>query len=96
MDWAIEIAQRVGLPLRIAAKIDQVDREYFDDAIRPLLSLPDVEYPGEINDAEKAFSRRGGQLFPIDGPEPRIVDDRGTANGTPVAAFRHGAVPEDR
>ena len=72
LDRAIEIAQRVGLPLRIAAKTDQVDREYFEDSIRPLLSLPDVEYLGEINDAEKAAFLGGAAalLFPIDWPEP--------------------------
>ncbi len=97
LDRAIEIAQRVGLPLRIAAKIDQVDREYFEDSIRPLLSLPDVEYLGEINDAEKAAFLGGAAalLFPIDWPEPfGLSMIEAMANGTPVVAFRHGAVPE--
>jgi len=52
-DLAIEIAHRSGVPLKIAAKVDRVDREYFESVIRPLLSIPGVEFIGEINEAEK-------------------------------------------
>jgi glycosyltransferase involved in cell wall biosynthesis len=96
-DRAIRIAQRCGLPLRIAAKIDNVDREYFEQRIRPLLASPDVEYIGEIDDGEKStfFSGAIALLAPIDWPEPfGLVTIEAMACGTPVIAFNRGAVPE--
>lgn len=97
VDRAIEMAQRVGRPLRIAAKIDRVDREYFEREIQPLLSLPGVEFVGEIGDREKQdfLSRATALLFPIDWPEPfGLVMIEALACGTPVVAYRHGSVPE--
>jgi len=97
LDLAIEIARRVGLPLHIAAKIDKVDRCYFEEVIRPLLAGPGVEFFGEISDAEKAsfLGRAGALLFPIDWPEPfGLSMIEAMANGTPVVGFRRGAVPE--
>src|SRR5690606_10099866 len=72
VDRAIEIARHLNMPLRIAAKIDKVDREYFESTIKPLLSLPGIEYVGEIGDHEKqaflATPRRCS--FPSTGPSP--------------------------
>ena len=72
VDRAIEIARRAGLELRIAAKVDAVDREYFAEEIEPLLAGPGVRFLGEIDEAEKADLLGGARalLFPIDWPEP--------------------------
>ena len=97
VDRAIEIARRVGMPLRIAAKVDRADEEYFQERIRPLLDDPLVEYIGEINEQEKnAFLGEAyALLLPIDWPEPfGLVMIEAMACGTPVVAYRHGSVPE--
>ncbi|MGE5169430.1 MAG: glycosyltransferase family 4 protein [Rudaea sp.] len=97
IDRAIEIARQVGIPLRIAAKVDKVDREYFDTVIEPLLHDPLVEFVGEIADDEKNAFLGNAQalLFPIDWPEPfGIVMIEAMACGTPVIAYSHGSVPE--
>ncbi len=97
LDRAIEIAKRVGMPLRIAAKVDPVDRLYFDEKIRPLLTDPRVEYLGEIGEDEKNefLGKAYALLFPIDWPEPfGLVMIEAMACGTPVIAFRRGSVPE--
>jgi glycosyltransferase involved in cell wall biosynthesis len=97
VDRAIRIAQQCGLPLKIAAKVDKVDREYFEGRIRPLLASPDVEFMGEISDDEKPafFSGAIALLAPIDWPEPfGLVTIEAMACGTPVIAFNRGAVPE--
>jgi glycosyltransferase involved in cell wall biosynthesis len=96
-DRAIRIAQRCGLPLKIAAKVDKVDREYFEVCIRPLLNSRDVEFIGEISDAEKPafFSGAIALLAPIDWPEPfGLVTIEAMACGTPSISFNRGAVPE--
>ncbi|MBV8510094.1 MAG: glycosyltransferase family 4 protein, partial [Xanthobacteraceae bacterium] len=72
VDRAIRIAERCGLPIKIAAKVDRVDQDYFDEEIKPLMSLPFVEYIGEIADAQKSEFLSGAiaLLTPIDWPEP--------------------------
>jgi glycosyltransferase involved in cell wall biosynthesis len=97
VDRAIEIARRSGWPLKIAAKIDKVDREYHDRVIRPLLDTPGVEYVGEICEQEKDdfLGNAAALLFPIDWPEPfGLVMIEALACGAPVVAWRCGSVPE--
>ncbi|HEX6980250.1 MAG TPA: glycosyltransferase family 4 protein [Alphaproteobacteria bacterium] len=96
-DLAIKIARRAGWPIKIAAKVDPVDAAYFESEIRPLLSLPGVEYVGELDEADKMRFLAGAHalLFPIDWPEPfGLVMIEAMACGTPVIAFRRGSVPE--
>ena len=97
LDRAIEIATRLGLVLRVAAKVDRADREYYVQKIAPLLHNPYVEFIGEISEAEKNDFLGGARalLFPIDWPEPfGLVLIEAMACGTPVIAYRRGSVPE--
>jgi len=97
VDRAIDVAKRVGLPLRIAAKVDKVDREYFESSIKPLLDHPLIEFIGEISDREKQdfLGNAAALLFLIDWPEPfGLVMIEAMACGTPVIALRRGSVPE--
>lgn len=96
-DHAIELAKRVGLPLRIAAKVDPADREYFREVIEPRLADPLVEYVGEVSDAEKDdfLGEARALVCPYDWPEPfGLVFIEALACGTPVLAYRRGSVPE--
>jgi glycosyltransferase involved in cell wall biosynthesis len=97
VDRAIHIAERCGLPLKIAAKVDQVDIDYFNEDIRPLINKPHVEFIGEITDAQKPDFLSGAValIVPIDWPEPfGLVMIEAMACGTPVIAFNRGAAPE--
>ena len=94
---AIRIAQSLGIPLKIAAKVDKVDESYFREVVHPMLSTPGVEFIGEINETEKGPFLRDAitLLFPICWPEPfGLVMIEAMACGTPVLAYRAGAVPE--
>ena len=97
VDRAVEIARRVGMPLKIAAKVGAQDRDYFEAEIKHLFDDPLVEYVGEIGEDEKNAFLGGAAalLFPIDWPEPfGLVMIEAMACGTPVVAFRRGSVPE--
>jgi glycosyltransferase involved in cell wall biosynthesis len=97
VDRAIAIARRIGMPLKIAAKVDAVDRDYFVDTIEPLLDGPYTEYIGEIGEGEKDefLGNAYALLFPIDWPEPfGLVMIEALACGTPVIAYKRGSVPE--
>ncbi len=96
-DRAIEIARRAGIPIKLAAKVDRADREYFERRIRPRLKEPGVEFVGEIGESEKEQFLGGARalLFPIDWPEPfGLVMIEAMACGTPVIAFAGGSVTE--
>ena len=97
IDRAIEVAHKSAVPLKIAAKVDAVDREYFNQVIKPLIKPPMVEYIGEIDDQQKSEFLGGALalLFTIDWPEPfGLAMIEALACGTPVIARPCGAVPE--
>jgi glycosyltransferase involved in cell wall biosynthesis len=97
VEKAINIARLVGIPLKIAAKVDKADLDYYNDKIKRLLKGPGVEFIGEIGDRDKGefLGRLMALLFPIDWPEPfGLVMIEAMANGTPIIALRRGSVPE--
>jgi glycosyltransferase involved in cell wall biosynthesis len=97
VDRAVRTAERCGLPLKIAAKVDAADQDYFVETILPLLSKPHVDFIGEITDAQKSEFLSGAValIVPIDWPEPfGLVMIEAMACGTPVIAFNRGSVPE--
>jgi glycosyltransferase involved in cell wall biosynthesis len=97
VEAAIEIARRAGKKLRIAAKVDRADQEYFETVIKPLLHQPHVEFLGEIGEHQKSdfLGHAMALLFPIAWPEPfGLVTIEAMACGTPVIAYRRGSVPE--
>ena len=96
-DRAIEIAKRAGIPLKLAAKVDAIDLEYFETEIEPLLDHPLIEFIGEIDETQKSefLGKARALLFPIDWPEPfGLVMIEAMSAGTPVIAWRNGSVPE--
>lgn len=97
VDRAVEIARRAGIPLKVAAKVDAEDRQYFEAEIEPLFDAPGVEYIGEIGEMEKNefLGHARALLLPIDWPEPfGLVMIESFACGTPVIAYPYGSVPE--
>jgi glycosyltransferase involved in cell wall biosynthesis len=96
-DRAIEVSRSLGIPLKIAAKVDHVDRAYFEQAVKPHLDHQLIEFVGEVNEHEKDDFLGGAlaYLFPIDWPEPfGLVMIEAMACGTPVIGWRNGSVPE--
>ena len=96
-DVAVRLAIRAGIPIKLAAKIDQSDRMYFESSIRPFLDHPLVDFLGEFGQEEKADFLGGARalLFPVSWPEPfGMVIIEAMACGTPVIAYRNGSVPE--
>ena len=96
-DRAVEIARRSGMKLKLAAKVDQADAEYFRRVVEPLIDGKQIEFIGEINDSNKRefLNQASALLFPLDWPEPfGLVMIEAMACGTPVLGFRCGSVPE--
>jgi Glycosyltransferase len=97
VDRAIEIAVRSGIPLKIAAKIDKSDQDYFEQNIKKLMDHPLIEYVGEITENEKQefLSNAIALVFPINWIEPfGLVMIEAMACATPVVAWNRGSVPE--
>jgi glycosyltransferase involved in cell wall biosynthesis len=97
VDRAIEVAKRLGVELKIAAKVDKIDVDYFETTIHPLLDHPLIDFIGEIGEGEKSefLGNAGALIFPIDWPEPfGMVMIESLACGTPVIAYQQGSVPE--
>ncbi len=93
----LEIATKLNMPLKIAAKVDRADRVYYEREIKHLLTAPNVEFVGEINEQQKGefLGNAYAYLFPIDWPEPfGLTTIESMACGTPTIAFRRGSVPE--
>lgn len=96
-DRAIAVAKATGIPLKIAAKVDSVDRAYFDEHIEPMMRHPLIEFIGEIGEDEKSafLGNAAALMFPIDWPEPfGLAMIEALACGTPVIAWNNGSVPE--
>ncbi|HTZ70913.1 MAG TPA: glycosyltransferase family 4 protein [Acetobacteraceae bacterium] len=96
-DVAISIARKCGIPLKIAAKVDRADIDYYEAVIKPMLAGGGVEMVGEIGERDKPAFLSGaiGLLMPIDWPEPfGLVMIESMACGTPIVAFNRGSVPE--
>lgn len=96
-DWAVQVAHEAGMPLRVAAKVDPCDVDYWENEIRPLFRRYDVDYLGEITEDEKPEFYAGARalVFPIDWPEPfGLVMVESLASGTPVITRNCGSVPE--
>ncbi len=97
VDRAIRIAQHCGITLKVAAKVDRADQDYFNELVEPMMKSSNVEFIGEITDKEKSEFLSGAiaLLVPIDWPEPfGLVMIEAMACGTPVIAFNRGSVPE--
>jgi glycosyltransferase involved in cell wall biosynthesis len=97
VDKAIEIAVKAGVPLKIAAKVDKIDQEYFETEIKQLMEHPLIEFVGEINEREKSafLGNAKALLFPINWSEPfGMVMIEAMSCGTPIIAFRRGSVSE--
>jgi glycosyltransferase involved in cell wall biosynthesis len=97
LDRAIEISRRIGIKLKVAAKIDKSDRDYYKQYLQPLMRDPLVEFLGEVGGRQKCefLQKALAMLFPIDWPEPfGLVMIEAMACGTPVIAWPNGSVPE--
>lgn len=97
LERAIEIARHARRRLRIAAKVDRADEDYWRSRIAPLLSDPLIEFIGEVDEERKPalLGNAAALLFPIDWPEPfGLAMIEAMSCGTPVIAWPHGSVPE--
>lgn len=96
-EGAIAIARAVGLPLKMAGKLDVVDRSYFEEKLKPLIDGEQIQYLGEVSHEEKAqlLANATVTLFPITWREPfGLVMVESMVTGTPVVGMAMGSVPE--
>jgi glycosyltransferase involved in cell wall biosynthesis len=96
-DWAAAIAKRSGMKLKVAAKVDPYDQEYYERKIKHLFDDPLIEFLGEVDEQQKRqlLAEAYALVFPIAWPEPfGIVQIEALACGTPVLALNRGSVPE--
>ena len=87
----------LALPLKMAAKVDPMDQQYFSSVIEPLLDDPLIDFIGELGDEQKKefLGNATALLFPINWPEPfGLVMIEALAMGTPVIAWPMGSAPE--
>jgi glycosyltransferase involved in cell wall biosynthesis len=94
---AIAIARAAGIPLKMAGKVDVVDRDFFEREIAPQIDGKQIEYLGEVNHAQKVELLQNATvtLFPITWREPfGLVMIESMATGTPVIGMNFGSVPE--
>lgn len=94
---AINMALKLGLPLKIAGKIDVVDENYFQEKVKPHLHKDGIEFLGEVTFDEKVQLYMGAKavLYPINFDEPfGLVMAESLACGTPVVALDRGSVRE--
>jgi glycosyltransferase involved in cell wall biosynthesis len=96
LDRAIKIAKAAGRGLKIAAKIDEGEKDYFDLEIKHLLDDSLIEFVGEIGEHEKQefLGNAAALVFPIDWPESfGLVLIEAMTCGTPIVAYPFGSVP---
>lgn len=94
---AIAVAQRTGIPLKIAGDVQPMYREYFEKKIRPQIDGKLVEYLGlaDLQAKNELLGNSMAMLFPIQWSEPfGLVMLEAMACGTPVLAMNVGSVPE--
>jgi len=94
---AIEIAQSLGIYLKIAGKVDEADHRYFEEQIKPRIGTNNVQYVGEVNFDQKLdlYSKAIALLAPVNFDEPfGLVLVEALATGTPILALDRGAIKE--
>ncbi len=94
---AIKIAKKAGVRLIMAAKVDAVDKEYFESKVKPLIDGKQIKFIGEVNHKKKVelLKNSRGLIAPIQWEEPfGLFFVEAMACGAPVIAMRRGSVPE--
>jgi glycosyltransferase involved in cell wall biosynthesis len=94
---AIAIARATGWRLKMAGKVDGLNRQFFEREIVPQIDGKQIEYLGEVNHAQKVelLKNAAVTLFPITWNEPfGLVMIESMATGTPTIGMNLGSVPE--
>ena len=93
---AIEAAEKLGVKLLLAGRIDPTQVEYFENYIKPHLNQ-NIQYVGELTEEQLSdfYGPAKATLYPIEWEEPfGLVVAESMACGTPVIAYRRGSMPE--